>query len=155
MNFQFDFFNGLSAVATALGAYAAWRSYKTSKKLDKLQDLKVDVKFKDIAYEKVPDTHWHSIKLQVTNLSTIASFVKKMYLELHGKKYELRFDEAVVLQPFTPTEICCTLGSCGRDVLDGRYSATIILETDRKTITCQFDEVDFVRVFHHVPTVAK
>lgn len=155
MNFQFDLFNGLSAFATGLGAYAALKSYKTSKKLEELQDLRVDAKFKDIAYAKVPDTHWHSIKLQVTNLSTIASFVKKMHLELHGKKYELRFDEAVALQPFTPTEICCTLGSWGSDVLDGRYSATLILETDRKTIMCQFDEADFIHVFHHAPVVAK
>lgn len=152
---KFDFFDALSAIATLLGAYSAWKSYKTSKRIEKMQELKLDVVVKDIAYEKVPDTHWHSITLQVTNLSTVASLIKKMSIQLHGKKYSLYLNNSPSLPPFTPTEVCCNLGSTGTDVLDGRYSADLTIETDRKTIVYSLNETDFMRVFHHVPESEK
>ena len=148
MPFQFDFFSGLSTFAAILGAYAAWKSYKTSKRIEELQDLRIDIELKEITCEEVPDTHWHTIKLQMTNLSTIAAFIKKMSLKIHGKEYELHSEGTVVLQPFVPTEIYCTMGSWGSDILDGRYPATLILKTDRKNITCQFKESDFILPFH-------
>lgn len=146
---KFDFFNALSAAAAVLGAYAAWKSYKTSKRIEELQDLKLDVVVKDISYEAVPDTHGHHIKLQITNLSTIATLVKKMSIQLHSRTYDVHFDESPVLEPFTPTEVSCTMGSWGTDVLDGRYPATLIIEADRKTVSYPLRESDLIGVFHH------
>lgn len=148
MPLQFDFFNGLSAVAAILGTYAAWKSYKTSQRIEELQDLRIEIELKTISYKEVPETHWHTVKFRLTNLSTIAAFVKKMYLELHRGKYELHFEEAIVLQPFSPTEVCCTVGTVGSDVLDGRYPAVLTIETDRKNITRRFKESDFFLPFH-------
>ena len=120
-----------------------------------MQDLKLDVVVKDIAYEKVPDTHWHKITLQVTNLSTVASLIKKMSIQFHGKKYDLRLTNSSSLPPFTPTEVYCNLGTSGTDVLDGRYPADLEIETDRKTIVYPLNEADFMHVFHHVPESEK
>ena len=145
-----DFFNILSTAATVLGAYAAWKSYKTAKRLEDMQDLKLDVAVKDVIYEKIPDTHWHEINLQITNLSTVATLVKKMSIFVHERTYELRFEESPSLKPFTPTEVHCTLSSWGTDVLDGRYSAELTIETDRATITYPLKESDFILVFHQV-----
>lgn len=152
MNFpKFDFFNFLSTAAAVLSAYAAWKSYKTSKHLEEIQDLRLDVVFKDVAYEKAPDLHWQHIKLQITNLSTIAALVKKMSIQFHETTYELCFDDSPVLKPFTPTEVCCNLFSTGTDILDGRYLAELTIETDRKTVSCKFEETDFMHVFHCLP----
>lgn len=152
---KYDFFSILSAAATILGAYATWKSLQTAKRLEAMQDLKLDIVIKDIAFEQLPDTNWHNIEFQMTNLSTVSAFVKKMKIQIHNRTYDLDFDESPVLKPFEKTSVHCTLGAWGTDVLDGRYPAELFIETDRKNITWSFKESDFILIFHRVPQTAE
>ena len=152
---EIDFFNLLSTAAAILSAYSAWKSYQTSKRLEGIQDLRLNIVVKDVAYEKVPDSHWQHIQFQITNLSTVAALIKKMSICFHGKTYKLHFDGSPILAPFAPTEVTCNLCTAGTDILDGRYSAELTIGTDRKTVVCSLKEEDFILVFHRLPESGK
>lgn len=149
---KYDLFSILSAAATVLGAYATWKSLQTAKRLEAIQNLKLDIVVKDIAFEQPPDTNWHIIEFQMTDLSTVSA---KMKIQIHNRTYDLHFDESPVLKPFEKAAVHCTLSAWGTDVLDGRYPTELFIETDRKDITWSFKESDFIHVFHRVPQTAE
>lgn len=94
---KIDFFSLLSTAAAILSAYSAWKSYKTSKRLEEIQDLRLDIVVKDVTYENIPDGHWQHIQFQITNLSTVAALIKKMSIFFHGRTHELSFDGSPIL----------------------------------------------------------
>lgn len=147
-----DIFNVMSTAATILSTYAAWKTYKTSKDIQGLQELKIAVEVKEVVYEKVPDTHWHTLTLVLINESTLPVNIKKMTILTHGRSYKLNMDESHIIQPFTKEVIACSFGSGGTDIMDGRYPATLSIETDRKTVECNISENEFRAVFRSVPS---
>ena len=148
---KIDFFSLLSTAAAILSAYSAWKSYKTSKRLEEIQDLRLDIVVKDVTYENIPDGHWQHIQFQITNLSTVAALIKKMSIFFHGRTHELSFDGSPILAPFAPAEVTCNLYTVGTDILDGRYSAELTIETDRKRIVSSLKETDFMHIFYRLP----
>jgi hypothetical protein len=148
-----DIFKLISTAAAVISAYAAWKSIQTEKMVQELQRVKLSAKIQSVTYYTgISDVAYHKFNLVVTNNSQSPVSIKKIGpLAVHGHEYNIGFPDDIIVAPFTPTTITCSVSCHWNDILDGRYPADISVETDRSKHTFHFDESDFRSVFRSEP----
>lgn len=148
-----DIFKLISTVAAAISAYAAWKSIQTEKMVQELQRVKLSARIKSVTlYTGISDIAYHKFDFVITNASQSPVSIKKIGpLAVHGHEYDIGFPDDIIVAPFTPMTITCSVSCRGHDILDGRYPADISVKTDRSKHAFHFDESDFRSVFRSEP----
>ncbi|MDR0905279.1 MAG: hypothetical protein LBN00_03745 [Oscillospiraceae bacterium] len=138
----------LSAIGAILGAFATILAVKLDIQAKKGRVPKMQLKIENVIFAKIPDSSFHSINLVATNISNAPFAINKIRIRMHGHECEAHFDTPVIVGSYNSSHFNIKVVATGNFIMDGRYDAEFIVETERNTMRFSIKEGTLMSVFH-------